>query len=206
MKYLYLLVLLLLLTVGTSAQTLSNSPELSVLQKKWGKTWRSDSTNSTNPALNKDPFQANNETRQAIKDQKEYLRQREIKEKQGEVPDRPRNSVNNPKAPTPSNVYALYTYQIKVKNNGTKTIQKVLWEYVFFNRTTNQEVGRHEFVSVTNLKAGRTDNLVMQKFSPPTGTINANDAGKKLSDLYIEKVNIKRIQYTDGSVWQADSK
>lgn len=206
MKYLYLLVLLLLLTVETSAQTLSNSSELSVLQKKWGRTWRTNSPISSGLEGNEDPFQANNEARQANKDQKDYLRDREIREKQGKPPQSPPNRVKKPEVESSNEVLILYTYQIKVKNNGTKTIQKIVWDYVFFNPTTNQEVGRHEFISTTNLKPGKTDNLVMQKFSPPTGIINANDAGKKLSDLYIEQVNIKSIQYTDGSVWQADSK
>lgn len=143
---------------------------------------------------------------QANKDQKDYLRERKIRERQGKPPQSPPIRVKQPEFESRNEISFLYTYQIKVKNNGTKTIQKIVWDYVFFNPTTNQEVGRHEFISTTNLKPGKTDNLVMQKFSPPTGTINANDAGKKSSDLYIEQVNIKSIQYTDGSVWQKDSK
>jgi hypothetical protein len=209
MKYLYLLVLLLLLTVETSAQNLSNSSdssELSVLQKKWGKTWRTNSAGSSDLALDKDPFQANDEARQSNKDQKDYLREREIREKQGKPPESPRNRVKKPEPQIYSEIYISYTCQIKVKNNGTKTIQKVVWEYVFLDPTTKQEVGKHEFISLTNLKPGKTDNLAMLKFSPPTGTITAKNAGKKPSDLYVEQVNIKSIQYTDGSVWQADSK
>ena len=204
MKYLYLPVLLLLLTAGVSAQTLSDSSGLSVLEKRWGETWRTNS--GTEPALSKDPFEANDDARQANKDQKEYLREREIRQKQGKLPESPRNRVKKPEPQIYSEVYTQYTYQIRVKNNGKKTIQKVVWEYVFLDPTTKQEVGKHEFISVTNLKPGKTDNLAMLKFSPPTGSINAKDAGKKQSDLYVEQVNIKSIQYTDGSVWQADSK
>ena len=204
MKYLYLPVLLLLLTAGVSAQTLSGSSELSVLQKKWGETWQTNS--GQDPPLSKDPFEANDAARQANNDQKDYVREREIRQKQGKPPESPRNRVKKPEPQIYSEIYISYTYQIKVKNNGTKTIQKVVWEYVFLDPTTKQEVGKHEFISVTNLKPGKTDNLTMLKFSPPTGTINAKNAGKKSSELYDEQVNIKSIQYTDGSVWQADSK
>lgn len=202
MKYLYLLVLLLLLTVGISAQTLSNSSELLVLQKKWSKVQR----HAYNSALNKDPFQANDEARQANQDQKDYLREREIRKKQGMPPEGPRNRVKKPEFPYSYEASTLYTYQIKVKNNGTRTIQTIVWDYVFLNPTTNQEVGRHTFTSLITLRPGKTQNLVMSKFSPPTRSINANDAGKKQSDLYVEQINIKSIQYTDGSIWQADSK
>ena len=205
MKYLYLLVLLLLLTVETFTQTLPDSSGLSVLQKKWERTRHKNPSGSNNSTLNQDPFRANDEARQANEDQKEYLRQRDLRAKQGATPEGPRERVKKPEFPY-NGASTVYTYQIKVRNNGTKTIQKVVWEYILFSPTTNQELRRHEFVSMTNLKPGKTDNLVMQEFSLPTGTINANDVGKKVPDQYIEQVNIKSIQYTDGSVWQANSK
>lgn len=205
MKYFCLLGLLLLLTLETSAQTLSDSSGLSVLQKKWSINF----LRSPNSALDEDPFRANDEARQANQDQKEYLRVKALRQKLGLPQEEPRVRVKPIKATgaqSRNEDSILYTYQIKIQNNGTKTIERVVWNYVFFNSTTNEEVGRHTFISNTNLKPNKTDNLVENLLSPPTGSINAKDAGKKLSKLYTEQINITSIQFTDGSVWQADSK
>jgi hypothetical protein len=205
MKYFPLLGLLFLLTFEASSQTLPDSSGLSILQKKW----QINVVRSHDSALDEDPFKANDEARQANQDQKEYLRVKAIRQKLGLPQEEPRVRVKPIKATgtqSRNEDSILYSYQIKVQNNGTKTIEKVVWNYVFFNPTTNEEVGRHTFISKTNLKPGETDNLVEKLLSPPTGSINANDAGKKLSKLYIEQINIKSIQFTDGSIWQADLK
>ena len=202
MKYLYSVILLLLLTANASMQTLSNPSELSVLKKKW----RIYSVTPSNPALNYDPFQANNETNQAIQDRKDNIRINEIRRREGKPPEPPPVRIKAPEAKPPEKISTFYTYQIKVQNNGLRTMKKVIWEYVFFDSTTKLEVGRHQFTSNTNLKPSETDNFVMKLLSPPTSIINANNTGKKLSDLYIEQINIKSIQYSDGSIWQADSK
>jgi hypothetical protein len=156
--------------------------------------------------LNEDPFRANKETNQTIQDQKDNLRQNAIRQQSGlplEAPPVRKRATN---IQNRNELSTLYTYQIKVQNNGTKTIKKIVWEYVFFDSSTNQEVGRHQFISKINLKPRETDSLVMKRFSAPTSSINAKDAGKKLSNLYTEQVNIKSIQYTDNTVWQIDSK
>ncbi len=172
MKYLYLVILLLLLTVQTSAQTLSNSSGLSVLQKKW--RINLNSVNSSNSALNEDPFRANNETNQTIQDQKDNLQQNEIRQRMGLPPVVPRVRIKPFEVQNRNGVSTSYTYQIKVRNNGTKTIKKVVWDYVFFNSHTNQEVGRHQFISETNLKPHETENLVMKQF------MSKNSAARKI--------------------------
>jgi hypothetical protein len=202
MKYLCLLVLLLLLTLENSAQTASDSSGLLVLQMKWS----INATNSSSSMLNTDPFQANDETRQAIQDRKNDIRERSIRQKQGLPPEPQRVRTKNPEVQYSNEASTSYTYQIKVQNSGAKTIQLVIWEYVFNNSTTNEEVGRHTFTSKTNLKPSEVDKLVIKLFAPPTRIIDAKDTGKKKANLYVEQINIKGIQYTDGSIWEADSK
>jgi hypothetical protein len=201
MKYLYLTLLLLFLTVETSAQTLFDSSGLSVLQKKWRKSSKSSISTSRASTSSEDPFKAINETRQALEDRKAEMRDRAIRQEQGLPPEVPRSRATVREAPNRSINLSSYTYQIKVQNNGTKTIQTIAWEYVFFNPATKREVGRLKFISKTNLKPGKTDNLVMSSPSPPTVVIQAKD-----EDRYVEEIQIKSIQYTDGSVWKADSK
>ena len=202
MKYLYPVILLLFLTANASMQTLSNPSELLVLKKKW----HIHSVGSSHPALSEDPFQANNEARQAMQDQKENIRVNLIRSKEGKPRVPPPVRIKAPEVKVPERISTFYTYQIKVQNNGIRTIKRVIWEYVFFDSTTTLEVGRHQFISNTNLKPRKTDNFVMKLLSAPSSIINANDAGKDLSDLYIEQVNIKSIQYSDGFVWEVGSK
>ena len=42
-------------------------------------------------------------------------------------------------------------------------------------------------------------------FSPPTRTVNANEADKKIDSQFKSSIVINRIEYTDGSIWQRDS-
>jgi len=204
MKYLYLVILLILLTLETSAQSPPASSGLLLLEKKWS-VHRIVSSNSA--LMNTDPFEPIKETTEEIEDRRVYLRDKAIREKRGLPPqDPPLNRVKAPVAETPNAFKSSYNYQIKIRNNGTKTIRMIVWDYVFFDSTTSKEVGKLQFISKTNLKPDRVDILVMNSFAPPAVQISAKDTGKKMSNLYVEQVNIKRIEYTDGSVWLPDSK
>jgi hypothetical protein len=201
MKYLYLLLLLLFLTMETPSQTSPDSSGLSVLQKKWSKSSQSSPSASRASTSREDPFRAINETRQALEDRKADVRDNAIRREQGLPPEQPRSSTVVREVPNRNISSSSYIYQIKVQNTGTKTIQTVAWEYVFFNPTTKREIGKLKFISKTNLKAGKTDNLVMSSPNPPTVIIQAKDEGR-----YVEQINIKSIEYTDGTGWKADSK
>lgn len=198
MKYLYLTPLILFLTMEISAQTLTDSSGVMVLQKKWREVSKSSSISTAD----EDPFRAINNTRQAIRDREADLRDRAIRQQQNLPPEQPRSGSTatvTPKAKERVNSSSSYIYQIKIKNNGTKTIKAIAWEYVFLSPTDNKEIGKLKFLSETDLKPGKTDNLVMRSPNPPTLIIQAKD-----EDRYIEQINIKSIQYTDGTIWKAD--
>jgi len=200
----YLLILLLLLTVETSAQTLSGASDLAVLEKTWRKPQRTRLTGSLNPALSNNPFRANNDVNRSIQEQKEHMRQVEISQKSGTtLPAPPARTISPEYRADRNTTSTSFIYQIKVRNNGAKTIQRVVWEYVFFDADTKQEVGRFQFTSETKLKPREVGKLVETRNSPPTRVIDAKDAGKKSPNV-LEQVNIKSIHYTDGSVWESD--
>ena len=200
MKYLYSTLLLLLLTVAALAQTLPHPSEVEVLQKKWSK----GSTSSSISTADEDPFRAINETRQAVQNREADLRDRAIRQQQGLPPEQPRSSNTQarvkPEVSERIQNSGSYIYQIKIKNNGTKTIKSIAWEYVFLSPTNNKELNKLKFLSETNLKSGKTDNLIMRSSNPPTLVIQAED-----EDKYIEQIIIKSIQFEDGTVWKADS-
>ena len=49
--------------------------------------------------------------------------------------------------PTPSRLPVFYSYSIRVKNLGAKTIEGIAWDYVFFDLSTDNESGRNTYLS-----------------------------------------------------------
>src|SRR5262249_34386410 len=85
------------------------------------------------------------------------------------------------------------TYAL-VKNVGVKTIKAVDWEYIFFADADEQK----------ELKSYKFHNKI--KIAPGDIKFLSKDVNQKATSKR-QKVNIIRIEYTDGSVWQrAESK
>jgi hypothetical protein len=98
-----------------------------------------------------------------------------------------------------------YLYRVTVENRGKKTVQAVHWDYVFFNPETGAESDRHQFYSREKISPGKKKELSSFDYSPPTRTVNANEADKKIDSQLKASIVINRIEYTDGSAWQRDS-
>ena len=193
---------LLLCLFGTcaSAQALSNPsdiPNVTVVQKKWRIEVR-------NPALDKDPLKAIKEHEQEERERRDTDRQNEIRAQQGMPKVAPPVRVPAPETGA-RGVSVTYIYEVRVRNTGEKEIRTLVWEYVFFEPGTERELGRRRFISRVSMGPAKTRNLAERSSSPPTGTIDARKAGKKSRDQYSERVVIQRIEYADGSVWQAAS-
>lgn len=205
MKAIHLFLLLFLSALGVSAQSPANPPAVTpnaaaaaavvVVQKEWY-------MEVNNPAFNKSPFGPIEELQQINQARKAIQRQNEIRARRGLPPLRtpvrmPQTETENQESPN------VYTYKIKVKNNTEKTIQTLIWEYVFFEPGTEREVGRLQFVNQVKIAPGKTRDLAVSSLSPPSDTINVKQTGKKLRDQYSGQVVIQSVEYADGSVWQA---
>jgi hypothetical protein len=198
MKTLCRALLLFLLPVGVSAQSLPDSTDarpIAVIQMKWRYKLNI-------PALNEDPLRANSEHSQAERDMKDTIRLNGIRGRQGlpleAPPARMRAPEKGDRRPS-----TIYTYEAKVRNNGAKAIRALVWEYVFFEPGTEQEVGRRRFVSKTNIRPGNAASLTARSVIPPTGAIDVAKVDKKTRDLYLERVVIQSVEYVDGSIWIA---
>jgi hypothetical protein len=199
MKSIFLTLFLSLLAIGTYAQdsvNLSEMPNLVVVKKEWRFEVR-------NPALDS-PLLAAEEHAQQEQDIRNTNAENRRRASTGLPPIKP--PVRLPGKIKDGPPSANYVYEVKIKNTGEKSIKTLTLGYVFFDLTTKQEVGRRHFVSNQGLSAGKTKNLVFRSAAPPTGTINANDSGKKSRDQYIEQVIIQSLEYADGSSWQAPLK
>jgi hypothetical protein len=89
-----------------------------------------------------------------------------------------------------------------VKNLSDKAIKSVDWDYVFFDRETESEIGRRQFTSEEKISAGKTKELTVTITKPPTLTVSLTALNTKERDALIERVVVVRINYADGSVWQ----
>jgi hypothetical protein len=96
----------------------------------------------------------------------------------------------------------VFFYRLTVKNNGTKAIKEIDWDYVFSDAATGEELGRREFTSVEKLGAGKTKELSFVIATPPTRRISVHSLDRKERAGLSEKAVIMRVQFLDGTVWQ----
>ncbi len=97
----------------------------------------------------------------------------------------------------------VFTYKATVRNLSTKTITSLDWDYVFFDKGTESELGRHEFTNDEKIGPGKSRELQVSLRKPPTQTISVTSLNKNEGDSLIGRIIIVRIQYSDGSSWQA---
>ncbi len=197
MKVLFPVILLLLSVISVSAQSLPGASNVSVIQKKWRMEIR-------NPALDEDPFRANNEQRQNEVDRRENIRQNERRAALGRSQEIAPARGTSQLAENRNS--AKYIYELKIKNDGEKTIRNIIWEYVFFELGTETRVGQRQFVSKVNIAPGKTKNIVVRSGVPPTDTVDAAKSNDKLHKQYSEQIIIQSIEYEDGSLWKSGSK
>ncbi|MET0645021.1 MAG: hypothetical protein ABW208_00285 [Pyrinomonadaceae bacterium] len=195
-----LLFLFLLGAAATPAQTPTVTPaappDLVVLKLKW-------QTYARNPALDQDPFSANDEFVDAQRAQKINDLQNKIRGRGAEALEPPPPRVKkNAGEPPPPGVVTTYVYRAKVKNTGAKTIRVIDWGYTFLDPETQQELGRHLYSTKVKIRPGQDNELVGRSAKPQTSTINVKNAGKELG----EQVVIYRVEYDDGTVWQSTPK
>lgn len=167
-------------------------PDLVVLQKKW-------QTHTRNPALDEDPFAANDDFIDAQRQQRMNDLQNKIRGRGAEAlePPVPRAKDGKKEAP-PLGTLTTYVYRVKVRNTGAKTIRLIDWGYTFLDPDTQQELGRHLYTAKVKLRPGQDNELVGRSDKPQTSTVNVKSAGKSLG----EQVVIYRVEYEDGTVWQ----
>lgn len=118
-----------------------------------------------------------------------------------EAPSRDASGSTPINGPSRSEPTMTYTYEVKLRNESKKEVVSIVWEYLFLEPDSDQEVGRRRFESEVSIKPGKTKNVSVRSSIPPTGTINAASADGKGSNTFKEKIVIVSIKYADGSAW-----
>ena len=102
---------------------------------------------------------------------------------------------------TPARLPIVYVYSMKIKNDGAKMIAAVAWDYVFIDKSSSHEVGRHQFLSYEKVAAGKTVTFKSQLRSPPTRVVQASNERAKHPQL-AERAVVQCVLYADDSSWR----
>ena len=97
----------------------------------------------------------------------------------------------------------VFMYKTTIRNLSEKTILSVDWDYVFLDASDNTELNRHQFTSDEKIGPGKSKELVVNLRKPPTQTISVTSLNKNEGESVLGQVVVMRVQYSDGSSWQA---
>jgi hypothetical protein len=95
-----------------------------------------------------------------------------------------------------------FIYKTKIKNNHTAAITEIDWDHVFFERGSENEVGRQQFTSEEHIGPGKTKELTVTITAPPARSVSVQSLNLEERDRLSEKIVVVRVKYADGSVWQ----
>jgi hypothetical protein len=95
----------------------------------------------------------------------------------------------------------FFIYKAKIKNNSTSAIVELDWDYVFYERGTENELGRREFTTDEQIGPGKTRELTVTTLSPPTRTVSLSSLNLGEHDQFTERIQLIRIKYADGRIW-----
>ena len=191
MKIFNLMLLVALSAGSVIAQSSAGGPGVEVLKSQWRQVER-------NLKLEQDPLLVIEQSANLQSAIKEALsaNQARVKANQPLVPIPTRGSASSS---MPTGSWGWYSYEIQVRNTGTKTIRRLTWEYTFFD--PNQvNIRARQFHSKAKILPGMIKKLIVNA-GPPRGIVNANQVSKMPADNSPQQVIIQRVEYADGSVW-----
>lgn len=197
MKILGLALIAGLLAGGYSTSQSPNPSEpidVLVSKKSWRRVVR-------NPALDADPFRANDEQAELERDRKDNAIRNNVRVREGGTPQQTVRRAQPVSGGELQGPYTRYTYSATLKNIGTKRISSITWDYLFIDPGTGEELGRHQFTHRIKIRPGKSAQVTGTSKSPPSRVVRATQTETGLVNLE-EKVILKRIEYDDGSVWE----
>jgi len=95
-----------------------------------------------------------------------------------------------------------FTYTATVRNDSTKIVKVIYWEYRFSEISNPQSVGRRQFLCSVNLKKGSEIDLTAFTTLGPTDTVTPATLTRSSEPKFDGKVRINRIEYADDEVLQ----
>ena len=93
-----------------------------------------------------------------------------------------------------------FAYLVKLQNAGSKVIEFVFWEYQFIDPSNLENVTRRQFLCAVKIKPAKEKELRAFGVSGP-GVVSVGSLANAPDKVFLEKVVINRVEYTDGSAW-----
>ena len=185
---------------GQTATQSSDLPQLAVLKYSWNKErvgWERDPFSG--PVENFDEMRVRARNEKRILDAKRGGNSAEVNKLERDARS-DQALISEIHKNTPARY--RFVYKTSIRNDGTKTIKAIDWDYVFYDVGSQTEVGRRQFTSLEKIAPGKTKELKFFIKGPPTRTISVQALNKNERVNLGEAIVVVRVEYEDGSVWQ----
>ena len=95
----------------------------------------------------------------------------------------------------------FFLYSMELKNDGSKAIKAVLWDYLIVDGATSEELGRHEFVSFEKVGSNAARALTVRSRLSPSRIVTVQGSQPSTTTV-LERVILKCVVYDDGTLWE----
>ena len=95
----------------------------------------------------------------------------------------------------------FFMYSVEIRNDGSKAIKAVLWNYLIIDGATNEELGRHEFVSFEKVGSNAVRALTVRSRLSPSRIVTVQGTQPSTTTV-VERVILKCVVYDDGTLWE----
>jgi hypothetical protein len=96
----------------------------------------------------------------------------------------------------------FYVYSVELQNDGAKPIKAVLWDYIITDSSTNEELGRHNFVSFDRVGRNSARALKVKSRVSPSRIVTVQDSPPPGNSTVVDRVILRCVVYDDGTVWE----
>ena len=96
----------------------------------------------------------------------------------------------------------FFQYSVEVVNDGNKPIKAVLWDYIITDSSSNEELGRHNFVSFEKVGRNSVKALRVRSRLSPSRVVTVQNTPPPGNSTVVERVIFRCVVYDDGTLWQ----
>lgn len=189
------LLLVFLFTIGgaVSAQTSASgtdAPGIVVTKKRWSVTAGSNNVQG-------DP----------LKPGVNLIEEERLRKEIEDVTGRPATIVRVIRLGTPRRGAngIQFSFEVEVKNTGTRKIRELVWEYKLFDESRQLEVGFNPFANRVKIGPGKSAKLRAALVHYTDSVAESKKGTQEFRGPYLEQLIIHRIEYEDGSAWERPS-
>jgi len=120
--------------------------------------------------------------------------------------DSPNGTTSDPNTPAQASGVKdqnapFFLYSVELKNDGSKAIKAILWNYLIIDGATNEELGRHEFVSFEKVGSNAVRALTVRSRLTPSRIVTVQGSQPSTTTI-VERVILRCVVYDDGTLWE----